>query len=110
MLKTLVFDPEFDKRPEKAQIEYLKKLCASQNHALDLMQKERNDWRGKAIVMEAQLKNAQVGFDQQKDILRNLIEMANGDDQQAAQRIFELEDRVKALTATVETLNNGDKH
>jgi len=107
--RALIFDPEFDKRPEKAQIDYLKKLCASQNEALDQMQKERNDWRGKATVMEAQLANAQQGFEQQKMILRELINKSNEDEQQSGQRIFELEDRVRALTKTVEKLN-GHKH
>lgn len=106
----LKFDPEFAKRPLLGQIDYLKKLCASQNQALDLMQKERNEWRDKAIVLEAQLLNAQQAFDTQKMIVAELITKTNADDQQTAQRIFDLEDRVRALDAEIEALNNGYKH
>ena len=103
--RALVFDPEFDKRPQKEQIDYLKRLASSQNHALDLMQKERNDLRDKLTVALAQNANAQQAFDTQKMIVQELVTQSNAADQGTAQRIHELEARVKALDAVVKSLN-----
>ena len=88
----LVFSDEFDKRSFKEQIDYLKKLTASQNDALDKMQKERNEWREKAQKLEQAVKNAEDAFHIQKDIVKNLVTKSNEDKEQYAARIRELED------------------
>ena len=103
----LVFDGEFNKRSQKDQIAYLKSLAASQNQALDLMQKERNEWRDKAHKLEEGVKNAEAALYTQKDIARNLIEQRNQEEQQTAVRIHELESRVKAQDKAIRILN-GD--
>lgn len=105
--KALVFDPKFAERPLKDQIDYLQKLCASQNHALDLMQKERNDLAGKLQVAEAQLGNADQALAIQKKVVHDLITKTNADAQEVNQRIMELETRVKAQDAVIEGYN-GD--
>lgn len=107
--KPLVFDEEFNKRPIEDRLDYLTKLCASQNHALDLMQKERNALREQNNLLLEQASNAETAFHTQKEIVKNLINQSNEDAQGIAQRIHELETRVKAQDAVIEGLN-GDKH
>lgn len=93
----LEFDERFKARPVAKQLEYLHKLVASQNDALDLMQKERNDWREKAWVLEQSVANAQKAFEIQKAIAANLITVSNETQQDAAASIHELEETVRAL-------------
>jgi len=88
---TLIWDERFDERPQKDQIEYLKKLCSSQNHALDLMQKERDALLVDKNTLTQQLANAQTAFDAQKEIVINLVTKSNEDKEQFAKRIQELE-------------------
>jgi len=86
----LVFGDDFNERPQKEQIDYLKKLCASQNDALDKMQQERNEWRDRALVLEEQVLNAQTAFDIQKDIVKNLVTKSNEDKEQYAKALEEM--------------------
>ena len=62
------FSAQFNERPVREQIDYLKKLVSSQNHALDLMQKERDALAQKLGVAEAQLQNADNAVAIQKKI------------------------------------------
>lgn len=103
----IVFSEKFAERSEAAQIEYLKKLCSSQNHALDMMQKGRDALAAENVVLKAGLENAQAAFDNQKAIVTNLITQSNAENQGVAARILELETRVKAQDATIKVLN-GD--
>ena len=103
----IVFSEKFDNRSEPDQIEYLKKLCSSQNHALDLMQKERDALAEENKILKAGLENAQTAFDTQKQIVFDLITQNNEEKQGVATRIHELETRVKAQDKTIRTLN-GD--
>jgi predicted nucleic acid-binding Zn-ribbon protein len=105
--KPLVFDEEFHKRPVKDQLNYLKDLCSSQNHALDLMQKERNALRDQNNLLLEQASNAETAFYTQKEIVKNLINQSNEDAQGIAQRIHELEARVKAQDAVIEGFNGN---
>lgn len=107
--KPLVFDEEFHKRPIEDRLDYLTRLCASQNHALDLMQKERNALRDQNKLLVDQIANAEAAFVTQKEIVKNLITQSNADAQGIAQRIHELESRVKAQDAVIEGYN-GCKH
>jgi len=100
----IVFSEKFDERTEAAQIEYLKKLCSSQNHALDMMQKGRDALAEENVILKAGLENAQTAFDTQKEIVRNLITQNNEEKQGVAERIRELETRVKAQDKVI----NGD--
>lgn len=105
----LVFDEKFSERPVGDQLDYLTKLCSSQNHALDLMQKERNALRDQNKLLVDQIANAETAFLTQKEIVKNLINQSNEDAQGIAQRIHELESRVKAQDAVIEGFN-GSKH
>lgn len=87
----LVWDERFDERPQKDQIDYLKKLCSSQNHALDLMQKERNALLEEVDTLKAAAVNADAAFQAQKEIVVNLVTKSNEDKEQYAKRIQELE-------------------
>ena len=93
----LIFKEGFDQRSDKEQIEYLKKLCAAQNEALDIMQKERNEWRDKAKVFEQQVANAQQNLDVQKKINIDAITQQNADNQQNHERIRQLERKIGEL-------------
>lgn len=97
-VKPLKFDPEFDKRPASAQIDYLKRLAASQNNALDLMQKERNVLLVENQLLKEQLGNAEQAFQIQKAIVGNLITQNNAEKQTINDRIIELKKRVGDLT------------
>jgi len=108
-VRPLIFDPEFDKRPLPAQIDYLKKLAASQNHALDLMQQERNVLAVENKILKEQVGNAEQAFHIQKDIVNNLITQNNAEKQMINDRINELETRIKAQDAVIEGFN-GNKH
>ena len=103
----LIFDDKFAKRTQSEQLEYLQKLCAAQNQALEIMQKERDEWRDKALKLEQNVQNAETAFYAQKEIVTNLITQKNEEDQKIAQRIHILEDRIKAQDKTIRTLN-GD--
>lgn len=92
----LIWGDQFSERSQKDQIDYLKKLCSSQNHALDLMQKERDTLLKENGVLKQQAANADMAFQTQKEIVRNLVTKSNEDKEQFANRIRELE--------------NGDKH
>ena len=97
MSKQLFFDEKFSERPINDQLDYLTKLCGSQNEALDLMQKERNDWMEKCKVQERSLQNAEAAFNNQKDIVNNLVTKSNADNQENGQRIHQLERMVGEL-------------
>lgn len=95
--KVLAFDEKFQERPIKAQLEYMHKLCASQNDALDIMQKERNEWLEKAKELEFKVKNAENNFYAQKAIAETMITKANSDNQVNGERIRDLERKVGEL-------------
>lgn len=95
--KALVFDEMFYLRPIKDQLEYMMKLCASQNDALDIMQKERDMWLKKALQLEQSVENAQQAFDIQKNIVGNMVTKANDDNQVNGERIHELEKKIGEL-------------
>lgn len=92
----LVFDEKFAKRPAADQIDYLKKLCSSQNHALDLMQQERDALQKDNALLKQAVENAESAFYIQKDIVANLLTKTNADDQQTHERIRDLEKRLEA--------------
>jgi len=91
--------------PEK-QIDYLKKLASSQNHALDLMQKERNALLVERAVSTAQAESAQKALDIQKTITRNALTKQNEGDQQAAQRIQQLEGQLGTYRTIVKLVQD----
>lgn len=87
----IVFSEKFEERSQKDQIDYLKKLCSSQNHALDLMQKERDALLKDKSTLLQQLTNAETAFQTQKEIVTSLVTKSNEDKEQYANRIQELE-------------------
>jgi len=90
-------DKEGKPLPDAEQIEYLQKLVASQNAALDQMQKERNMWRDRATTAELACKHAEEAYYIQKNIAKNLIDCSNETQQDAAASIHLLEAEVKEL-------------
>ncbi len=105
----LKFDDRFNERPIKDQLDYLHKLAASQNDALDKMQNERNALAQEVVRLKAQLQNAETALVIQKNITRDALTKQNEDNQAAAERMHELETRVKAQDRVIKDLN-GDKH
>lgn len=103
------FGKKFYEWPDKKKIGYLTTLCSSQNHALDLMQQERNALRDQVSAMEQQVANAQSALDIQKGVVRSLVDKTNQESQGVAERIHELETRVKAQDKVIEGFN-GNKH
>lgn len=57
--KQIQFGDQFDERPKSDQIKYLKKLTSSLNHAVILIQKERNELNTICFLKEAQLVKCQ---------------------------------------------------
>jgi predicted nucleic acid-binding Zn-ribbon protein len=99
-------EPEFFEQSPKKQVSYLHRLASSLNHALDLMQKERDKYAGEVLVLKQSVDNAQKALDIQKTITRSMIEGANADGQEAAERIHELEAQIKDQ----DELTYGYKH
>lgn len=97
----LEFNKKFHERPVKDQLDYLHKLCDSQNTALDLMQKDRDKWMAKAKRLEAAVKNAEEAFYIQKNIVGSLLTKTNADDQQTHDRIRDLERKVGELGGNI---------
>lgn len=87
----IVFSDKFRERSQKEQLEYMEKLCASQNDALDRMQKERDALLKENTVLKQQAANADRAFQTQKEIVTNLVTKSNEDKEQYANRIRELE-------------------
>lgn len=79
------------KRPVSDQIIYLKKLCSSQNEALDIIQRERNDLAKDKITLEAQLQNSGSAVDINKTIMINSITEFNAEKQEYIKRIQQLQ-------------------
>lgn len=104
--RPLQFDDRFHERPLSKQIEYLKKLSASQNDALRIMQDERD--AGIVIIkrMEQAVQNAQIAFDQQKTISTNMIGKANADNQVNGERIRVLERKVGELGGDINSVGD----
>ena len=96
------FSEEFEARSDRDKITYLKKLASSQNEALDLMQKDRDRIAGELTVMKALLSNAETALAIQRNIVQDSLTKSNEDSQETADRIHELETRVRAQDAVIE--------
>lgn len=91
----LAFGEKFKKWDVKKQLEYLKDLAASQNEALDGMQKERDRLLVEVNFLKESAANAQAALDTQKAINKAVIMKSNSDMQEAGERVQELQKRLK---------------
>ena len=97
----LIFDERFQDRSVNEQLKYLKKLCDSQNSALDQMQNERNALLVKNRQLEYSIEQAEKAFYIQKDVVKNLFNKTNADDQETHLRIRDLERKVEELGGNI---------
>lgn len=93
----LSFGQKFSNWNTGQQLEYLKKLAASQNEALDLMQKERNKLAVEVAKLKRQVKSAEDALYIQKNINRAAITKQNADVQEAGQCIQELKEKLREV-------------
>ena len=100
--RAIAFSEEFEARTNAEKIGYLKKLASSQNEALDLMQKDRDRIAGELATTKALLSNAETALAIQRNVVAGLVTKSNEDGQETANRIHELEDRVRAQDAVIE--------
>lgn len=91
----LAFGEKFKNWDTTQQLAYLKKLAASQNEALDGMQKDRDRLAAEVLKLKQQVSNAETALHVQKDINRVSILKHNEDAQEAGSRILELQARLR---------------
>lgn len=92
---SLKFGEKFKNWDTPQQIAYLKKLAASQNEALDEMQKDRDRLAAEVTTIKQQLLNVEKALDIQKNINRTSILKHNEDIQEAGARIVELQAQLR---------------
>lgn len=95
---------DFHERPAADQIKYLHELASSMNHALDIMQQERNEGLEKIIKLRAQLQSAEQQISQQKAINMQMITQANSQQEAYGQQINQLTQRNATLERMLDEL------
>lgn len=94
---SLFFGEKFKQWTPQEQIAYLKKLAASQNQALDEMQKDRDRLVVENRALHNQIVNAEDALHIQKGINQAAILKQNADVQEAGARIVELQARLREV-------------
>jgi len=92
---SLAFGEKFKRWTPQEQIDYLKKLAASQNQALDEMQKDRDRLAVENRALHKQIVNAEDALHIQKGINTAAILKQNADVQEAGARIIELQAKLR---------------
>ena len=100
------FSEEFYAKSKTAQIEYLVSLASSQNNALDLMQKERNQLATELNTIKGQLKSIETSMTVNKQIMQNSLTGFNAEKDGYIKRIQELEAEVRTLKGDKKALEN----
>ena len=100
------FSDEFHAKPPREQIIYLEKLASSQNEALDLMQKERNQLAVRVTTLEAQLKGAENNLMITKNIMQKNLTDTNTEREDRILRVQQLEKALKEKNVIIENLSN----
>ena len=99
------FGEEFQKWGDKRQMEYLKKLASSMNHAADIMQQERNRLLEEQQVLKEQLTNTESNLAIQKDIVLRTITSNNTAKDEYIHLIQKLEGQVRSKDKAIGILN-----
>lgn len=94
----------FDKMSEEQQINYLKQLASSMNHAADLLQKERNELAQRLNVEQQKNENAQKAVDIQKRVSADNITQSNQQIQELAQQLVDAQQQNRELAREVKNL------
>jgi predicted nucleic acid-binding Zn-ribbon protein len=89
--------PDFEDRPLQDKVSFLKKFADSFNHALDLMQQERNALIAKCDTQEKQLVQNRSVVDQQRNLLQQATTQNNDTKQAYQTKINKLEAKLKEL-------------
>jgi len=93
------FTEEFTERPVADQISYLKLLASANNHALGLMQKERDKLLTENIVLRKSLEKAQQALEIERDIGKLALTGTNQQIQMYGAAIQELQEEIRSLKA-----------
>tara|TARA_R110000868_G_scaffold115552_2_gene308565 strand:- start:165 stop:551 length:387 start_codon:yes stop_codon:yes gene_type:complete len=101
------FGADFESLCEIHQTIYLKKLTSSLNHALDLIQRERNDLLAESVTMRKQLRSAESQSEIQKNIVIKIITDSNADHQRMSAQIQDLTHRVEVQNKVIESQKVG---
>jgi len=91
------FGDGFNERPQKEQLEYLKKLASSQNYALDMMQKDRDALAAELVKIKAELANMEAAMNIQKEIVMANITQSNQETQERIVEIQALKSKIREL-------------
>ena len=89
--------PDFDNKADDEKIAYLKKFADSFNNALDMMQKERNQWREKAQKHERELIHMKKIVNQQRAMIQKVTQNENETKAAYQKRITALEDKIREI-------------
>jgi hypothetical protein len=68
---------DFEDRPPEERVAYMKKFCNSFNTALDMMQKERNNWLKKSNHFELQVIHFQDVINRQREFIQDSVRKEN---------------------------------
>lgn len=89
----------FLEREPQDQIEWLIELASSNNHALDLMQKERNALLERVAILEAQLMAASSAVEIHKNIAHTSMTESNAKVNALSKDVADLRTIIKDLRA-----------
>lgn len=95
-VKMISWGEDYQNWPIKKRAAYSEALASAYNEACELIQNERNEWRDKALLLEAQGVTAQVAVDNHKMSNVTAITRMNEQNQITSGRIMELEALCKA--------------
>ena len=93
---------EFDDLPQEKKIIYLKKLTSSLNHALDLMQEERNELAQVVKNQEATIENIETKLSVQASIMQQQLMNDNAEKEVMKQEAVKLKGELKKLKKDLE--------
>ncbi len=100
---------KFKEMDYPVQVKHLHELASSLNHALDLMQKERNELADQVVTLNKQIEGLDKALEINKEIMRTTITEDNDIKNKYIEEIQALRYRIKTQDEVIEELNRrGD--
>jgi len=84
-------------RPVDEKVAYLEKLAATLNHALNLMQQDRNRLSETAFAQEAQIRQLVAARQEQGEMMQRQLTRENSEKDRRLQEVVALRARVREL-------------
>jgi seryl-tRNA synthetase len=100
----IIYPPEFEELADGNKIIYLKKGWSSSNHALDVMQKERNQASEVVARQEVQIKNLQMTINKNNSLYSSEMNKANAREQELNADIVSKQKDINRLQDTLDNI------